>query len=122
MSRKPRPRTKKGIYKRCRRGFLGMTACPGYYLSKNGVQIRHAKCGGDGWIKVGDQRGGRRPSPRRPGGRGHGRRAGGFVVTSGALWFGLGDWLGTMGYVLAAVIVVVAVAVKLLGAVVRSAA
>jgi hypothetical protein len=122
VSRKPRQRTKKGVYRRCRRGFLGMTACPGYYLSKNGVQIRHAKCDGDGWIKVGDQRSGRKPSRGRSRSSGRGRRAGGFAASSGVLWFGLGDWLGTVGYVLAAVVIVVAVAVKVLGAVVRSAA
>jgi hypothetical protein len=44
----------------------------------------------------------------------------GVVIPMGAVWFGLGDWLGTVGYILAAVLIVAAVALKVLGATVRA--
>jgi hypothetical protein len=114
-----RPRQKNGIYRSCRLGLLGWRKCPGYRLSKGGHVVPHQRCGGDGLIKIGERSTGGRPSgprprrPKRPKGTGRTRRrVSGTLGVAVAAWGPAGHYLGTIGQLLVAVVVVTLVVLK----------
>lgn len=110
-----RPLSRQGVYKRCRIGVLGWRPCPGEFETKGGLTRRHVRCGGDGWIRIGDKRqGGRRaPAPaggrprRTPRPRGTGRNRRRMAATTGAAgaaWWAADQFVGALGVTVVLVI------------------
>lgn len=118
---KSRPRTNTGEYRPCptwgcRRGYIK--------VGRTGERAPHQRCGGDGYIKVGEKRKGRPrgKGKRKNGPRGPINRAGWYLGWSAAVIGGLGQTFGTVGHIVGVVLVVAFVAVKLVGSILRVAA
>lgn len=111
-----RTRSESGVYTTCSR-----CRGRGYQVSK-GVRLYCVPCAGDGLVRVGSKSTGHGRGRRRTKRSGRRRRrAAGTVVQVATVWFGLGQLFGTVGYVLAAVLIVLGVGVKVLGVVARAA-
>lgn len=97
-----RGRVPQGVYKPCR----GPGGCGGKGWKERtptGRKIPHAPCGGDGWVKVGQKRSGR----RRGGGvvRRKLRAAANNTMTAGAMTAGGYAFFGSVGAVVVLVVV-----------------
>lgn len=84
----------------CRNGMIK--------VGKSGQRVRHQLCGGDGYIRVGTKTKGRPKGkgPKDRGPRGFVNRTAWYAGWAGALFVGMGQSLGTIGNILAAVVIV----------------